>query len=86
MIWYNIIRKERGSEKTGCVWKMGEVALKVPTASEFVFLPMKMIFFIGGTPFSDKPILVGGVYLPLKNDGVKVSWDDFPFPIYEMEK
>jgi hypothetical protein len=65
MIWYNIIRKERGSEKTGCVWKMGEVALKVPTASEFVFLPMKMIFFIGGTPFSDKPILVGGVYLPL---------------------
>ena len=27
-----------------------------------------------------------GIPTPLKNDGVKVSWDDFPFPIYEMEK
>ena len=25
--------------------------------------------------------LVGGVPTPLKNDGLKVSWDDFPFPI-----
>ena len=24
--------------------------------------------------------LVGGIPTPLKNDGVKVSWDDFPFP------
>jgi len=24
--------------------------------------------------------LVGGVPTPLKNDGLKVSWDDFPFP------
>jgi len=25
-------------------------------------------------------ILAGGIPTPLKNDGVKVSWDDFPFP------
>jgi len=25
-------------------------------------------------------LLVGGWPTPLKNDGVKVSWDDFPFP------
>jgi hypothetical protein len=24
--------------------------------------------------------LVVGIPTPLKNDGVKVSWDDFPFP------
>ena len=29
-------------------------------------------------------ILVGGIPTPLKNDGVKVSWDD-DIPIYEME-
>ena len=25
--------------------------------------------------------LVGRIPTPLKNDGVKVSWGDFPFPI-----
>ena len=30
--------------------------------------------------FSGISYLVGGIPTPLKNDGVKVSWDGFPFP------
>ena len=35
----------------------------------------------GDMPFRNTDAhLVGGIPTPLKNDGVNVSWDDFPFP------